>query len=314
MDEIVLEPDARARSKFRRLKSKNPTDPLGTTAEIEAGLPDTPRSPDGLTSREVLERTRERLRLQAAEDPQSSGDWWTPLPSGHLHVFAFEKGQVLDDFVVENDPVAIKHGVLKTALMRTLGVRDEGEQPFNARMRTFQQLGLFGPVGMQRERRNYGYSLTSALKWAIAMTLQRAYVPPSAVVDFLDRHDRELYRLYRQLRTGDGPPLRLRVYIEALLPLGDEQRSKGKGARGGEAGTLQLGQPPQKPFDVAASAPILDIDLRELGNKLFVNLADAGADAAKVMRAQRILPDLSARPTPPPAPPSPGGSSAGART
>lgn len=311
MDEIVLEPGTRARRGVRR--PKDSIDPLGTTAQIEAMLPDDPRSPDGLTSREILERTRQQLRLVAAGNPEASGDWWTPLPSGHLHVFAFDKGRVVDDFVVENDPVAIKHGVLKTALMRTLGVRDEGEQPFNGRMRTFLQLGLFGPVGIQRERRNYGYSLTSALKWAIAMTLQRAYVPPSAVVDFLDRHDKELYRLYRQLRAGDGPPLRLRIHLEALLPLGDEQRSKGKGARGGEAGTLQLGEPPQKPFDVVASAPVLDIDLRELGNKLFVNLVDAGADAAKVMRAQRILPDLSARPTPP-GPPSPPGSSAAART
>ena len=306
MDEIVLEPDTRARSKPGRLKSKNPADPLGNTAEVEARMPDEPRSSDGLTSREVLNHTRERLRREAAEHPDSSGDWWTPLPCGHLHVFATEKGRVLDDFVVENDPVAIKHGIVKTALMRTLGVRDEGEQPFNARMRTFLQLGLFGPVGIQRERRNYGYSLTSALKWVIAMTLQRAYVPPSAVVDFLDRHDKEFYRLYRQLRTGDGPPLRLRVHIEALSPLGDEQRAKGKGARGGETGTLQLGEPPQKPFDIAASAPVLDIDLRELGNKLFVNLVDAGADAAKVTRAQRILPDLSARPTPPASPSPPG--------
>ena len=313
MDETVLEPGTRARSKFRRPRIKSHTDPLGNTVEVETGLPEEPRSSDGLTSREVLDRTRDRLRREAAEHPEASGDWWTPLPSGHLHVFAFENGRVLDDFVVQNEPVAIKHGVVKTALMRTLGVRDEGEQPFNARMRTFLQLGLFGPVGIQRERRNYGYSLTSALKWAIAMTLQRAYVPPSAVVDFLDQHDRELYPLYRQLRTGDGPPLPLRVHIEALMPLGDEQRAKGKGARGGETGTLQLGDPPQKPFDVAASAPILDIDLRELGNKLFVNLVDAGADAAKVMRAQRILPDLSARPTPP-ASPSPPGSSAGART
>jgi len=127
----------------------------------------------------VLDRTPERLRRQVAEHPADSANWWTALPSDHFHVFAFEKGQVLDDFVVENDPIDIKHGVLKTALMQTLGVRDAGDDPFNARMKTFLQLGLFGPIGIQRERRNYGYSLASALRWAVAMTLQRAYVRPA---------------------------------------------------------------------------------------------------------------------------------------
>jgi len=308
MDEIVLKPTTRARGKCKRPTTKATTDPLGNTVEIEAALPDEPRAGTGFTSRELVERTRERLRRHAAEILDGYGSWWTALPSGHWHVFSFENGQVLDDFVVENDPVAIKHGALKTALMRTLGVRDEGEGPFNARMKTFLQLGLFGPIGIQRERRNYGYSLTSALKWAVAMTLQRAYVPPSAVVDFMNRHDHDLQRLFRHLRTGDGPPLRLRINIEALQPLGDEERSKGRGSRGGETGTLSLREATRTPFDMAAAAPVLDIDLRELGNKLMVNLADAGVSAAKILRAQRILPDLSARPTPPPAPPSPSGS------
>lgn len=305
MDDIVLEPTTRARVKDIPAKRKATTDPLGTTVQIEAGLPDAPLSPDGLTSRQVLHRTRERLRAQAAANPADTGSWWTALPSGHLHVFAFENGRVLDDFVVENDPIGIKHGMLKTALMRTLGVRDEGEGPFNARMKTFLQLGLFGPVGIQRERRNYGYSLTSALKWAVAMTLQRAYVPPSAVVDFLNRHDRDLQWMFRRLRTGDGPPLVLRVNIEALQPLGNEPRSKGRGSRGGETGTLSLGEANRTLFDIAAAAPALEIDLRELGNKLMVNLADAGVSVSKILNAQSILPDLSARPTPPPAPPSP---------
>lgn len=314
MDDAVLKPTGRALSKGIPANRRSPTDPLGTTAQIEASLPDQPLSDDGLTSREVLDRTRDRLRRLMADNPAASESWWTPLPSGHLHVFAFERGAVLDDFVVENEPIGIKHGVLKNALMRTLGVRDEGEDAFNSRMRTFLQLGLFGPVGIQRERRNYGYSLTSALKWAIAMTLQRAYVPPSAAVDFLNRHDGDLQRLFRQLRSGDGPPLRLRINIEALQPLGDEERSKGRGARGGESGTLSLGGSTRSPFEDAAAAPVLDINLRELGNKLFVNLVDAGANAAKVLRAQRILPDLSARPTPPPAPTPPPGSSEGAPT
>lgn len=134
------------------------------------------------------------------------------------------------------------------------------------------------------------------------------------MVEFLDRHDRDLQAMFRQLRTGDGPPLRLRINIEALQPLGDEQRSKGRGSRGGEAGTLNLDGLLHTPFDIAASAPVLEIDLRELGNKLMVNLVDAGVSAAKILRAQRILPDLSARPTPPPAPSQPPESSAWAPT
>ena len=314
MDEIVLEPTTCVRSSPRSAKLKTTTDPLGNTAAVEAALPDEPRTESGLTSRELLKQTRERLRRHAAATQDGWGDWWTALPSGHWHVFAVEDGRVLDDFVVEDEPVAIKHGALKTALMRTLGVRDEGEGPFNARMKTFLLLGLFGPIGIQRERRNYGYSLTSTLKWAVAMSLQRAYVPPSAAVDFLHRHDHDLQRMFRHLRNGDGPPLRLRINIEALQPLGDEQRSKGRGSRGGEAGTLSLGGATRTPFDAAAAAPVLDLDLREIGNKLFVNLVDAGVSAAKVIRAQRILPDLSARPTPPPAPPSPPGSWEGAST
>lgn len=314
MDDAVLEPTTLALSKGAPADRRSPSDPLGTTAKIEAALPDQPLSDDGLTSREVLDRTRDRLRRLMADNPDASENWWTPLPSGHLHVFAFDKGEVLDDFVVENEPIGIKHGILKAALMRTLGVREEGEAPFNSRMRSLLHLGLFGPVGIQRERRNYGYSLTSALKWAIAMTLQRAYVPPSAIIDFLDRHDGDLQRMFRHLRTGDGPPLRLQVNIDALQPLGDEERSKGRGARGGESGTLSLGEPSRTPFDIGAAAPVLEIDLRELGDKLFVNLADAGVSAGKILRAQRILPDLSARPTPPPAPTPPTGSSGGAPT
>ncbi|GEM71359.1 hypothetical protein SAQ01S_11250 [Sphingomonas aquatilis NBRC 16722] len=302
MDETTLEPGTRVRSKFRRLKQGSATDPLGNTAAIEASLPDDPRSDDGLTPRAYLETTRERLRRQVAEDPDSVGDRWTALPSGHLHVFAWERGKILDDFVVENDPVGIKHGTLKAALMQTLGIRAEGEGPFNSRMRTFLQLGLFGPVGVQRDRRNYGYALSSALKWAIAMTLQRAYVPPSAVVDFLSRHDHDLYALFRQLRRGDGPPLRLRISVEALQALGDEERSKGRGSRGGDTGTLHMNGPTHQPFDAAASAPMLDIDLRELGNKLIANLIEAGVSKVRITRAQRILPDLSARPMPSPSP------------
>lgn len=118
MDEIVLEPRRRAR---RDLRSKVPTDPLGNSAAVETALPDGPRTDEGLTARELLERTRERLRRQVADHPESSAHWWTELPTGHWHVFAWERGKVLDDFVVENSPIGIKHGILKAALMRTLG-------------------------------------------------------------------------------------------------------------------------------------------------------------------------------------------------
>ena len=81
MDDIVLEPTTRARVKDIPAKRKATTDPLGTTVQIEAGLPDAPLSPDGLTSRQVLHRTRERLRAQAAANPADTGSWWTALPS-----------------------------------------------------------------------------------------------------------------------------------------------------------------------------------------------------------------------------------------
>ena len=101
MNEKVLAPRTRARAGSWRPKHKSDTVLLGNTAAIEASLPEEPRSETGLTSREVLERTRERLREQAAQNPDSSASWWTALPSGHWHVFSFENGRVLADFVVE---------------------------------------------------------------------------------------------------------------------------------------------------------------------------------------------------------------------
>lgn len=188
----------------------------------------------------------------------------------------------------ETATLAIRHNVLRDALARTMGTPPDGAEAMGARVKALLGLGLRrdgGPApGRGRGHRN---GLPDALDVALALTLQRAFVPPAAAAAFLVANRDAVDGLWAAAARGERAAIT--VAIDALSHAGRTGRRTGRLSED-PVGTLSVAETRgARATPHSVRPPEVTIDLRALYDVTTDNLRRAGVPRADLRRAENAL-------------------------
>jgi hypothetical protein len=189
--------------------------------------------------------------------------------------------------------LAIGHNVLRDALMDMLGIPPAGTEAIGARLKTLLGLGL-RRQGEQAPGRGRGHRncLADALDAALAFTLQRAFVPPSAVVDLVVVNRTAIDAYWAA--AARGVPVSISVEIDALTQVGREGMRTGRFSENA-SGCLTLIDPAKRCRSMPrAPAPRVTVDLTELYGLTTDSLRRAGVGRAALGAAEARIGALTA--------------------
>lgn len=180
--------------------------------------------------------------------------------------------------------LTIRHNVLRDALIDALGLPPVGTEAFGARLKLLLGLGIrrddARAPGRGRGHRN---SLVDGLDAALAFQLQRAFVPPSAIVALLVAERPALDSAWAAAARGEASTVA--IAIDALAQAGGEGMRTGRFSED-PRGSLTLATPqPSRVRTRSVPAPRVVVDLAELHEALLDALRRAGVPRADLRRA-----------------------------
>ena len=181
--------------------------------------------------------------------------------------------------------LTIGHNVLRDALMDMLGIPPAGTEAIGARLKTLLGLGL-RRRGEQAPGRGRGHRncLADALDAALAFTLQRAFVPPLAVVELVVAN-RTTFDAY-WAAAARGEAVSVAIEIDALTQVGREGMRTGRFSQN-PSGRLALIDPAKRSRSTPrALAPRVTVDLTELYGLMTDSLRRAGVGRAALGAAE----------------------------
>ncbi|KQT33654.1 hypothetical protein ASG29_06485 [Sphingomonas sp. Leaf412] len=189
-----------------------------------------------------------------------------------------------------NDVAAlvIRYNVLRDALVAAFGTPDKGTEAMGARVKALLGLGLrrhAGPApGRGRGHRN---GLPDALDVALALTLQRAFVPPAAAAALLTGNRPTLDALWAAAARGERAEVT--VAIDALSHTGRDGMRSGRFSED-PVGTLTLtGRQDARNAGGSLPPPQVTIDLTAIYDVTTGSLRRAGLPHADLSRAEHRL-------------------------
>lgn len=187
-----------------------------------------------------------------------------------------------------DEPLTIRHNILRDALVQALNVPSQGTRAVGTRLQLLLGMGL-RRNGDEAPGRGRGYSngLADALDAALAFTLQRAFVPPSAVVALLLEH--RLMLDAKWAAAARGEQAKLTVAIDALSQAGRDGTRTGRFSED-PTGTLKIVGHHSSPRSVSlADPPRIAINLTDLYAVTIENLRRVGVPAADLDHAGRLI-------------------------
>lgn len=190
----------------------------------------------------------------------------------------------------------IRHTVLRDAMMEMFGVAPNGADALEGRIKTLLALGLRRAGGTSPGRgRAHVNTLPDALDTALALTLQRAFIPPTAIAALLVRERATVEAGWSAAARGE--PVTIVVEADAFGPIGRPGRRTGRFAED-VIGTLRLTSPARaRPGVRLAAPPRITVDLATLYAQVTGSLRRAGAALAELHAAEAML--ASTPPSPP---------------
>jgi len=161
------------------------------------------------------------------------------------------------------DAGTIRHNAIRDAMAEIMDVPTAGVEALGARVKALLGLGLrrdSAPApGRGRSHRN---GLPDALDVALALTLQRAFVPPVAAASLITGHREAIDSLWSAAARGEE--VSLTVVIDALSHLARRDVRTGRFSED-PAGTLRLADPQERaPAGEPLAPPRITVDLRAL--------------------------------------------------
>lgn len=185
-------------------------------------------------------------------------------------------------------PLTIRHTIMRDALLASLNVAPEGAEAIGKRLQLLLGLGLRRNQEQSPGRgRAYSNGLAEALDAAFAFALQRAFVPPSAIVSLMLEHRPLLDAKWAAAARGERS--NLTVSIDALFQTGRDGVRTGRFSED-PSGTLSIvGAGCPRRTAHLASPPRIVVDLTELYDVTIENLRQVGVPVVDLHRAGAII-------------------------
>lgn len=183
-------------------------------------------------------------------------------------------------------PLTIRHTIMRDALMASLKVPPEGAEAIGKRLQLLLGLGLRRKQEQSPGRgRGYINGLAEALDAAFAFTLQRAFIPPSAVVSLM--LDQRSLLDARWAAAARGERSKLTIAIDALARTGQEGIRTGRFTEDPRGSVTLAGALSRKAE--LASAPTIIVNFTELYRVTVENLRRVGVPTTDLERAGDMI-------------------------
>lgn len=234
-----------------------------------------------------MNKLKVQMRSCAPHEPFLDEPWGDRKRPGGIKVVKTRlRGSPVDPD--SEDPLTIRHTILRDALVEALNVQPQGAKAIGTRLQLLLGMGL-RRNGDEAPGRGRGYSngLADALDAALAFTLQRAFVPPSAVVALMLEHRPELDEKWAAAARGER--VSLTVVVDALSQAGRDGVRTGRFSEDPKGTVTLAGSVSSTKTSHLASAPRISVNLTDLYNVTIENLGRVGVPLADLRRAGELI-------------------------
>lgn len=171
---------------------------------------------------------------------------------------------------------SIRHTILRNAMLAMFGLPESGADAMSARLKAL----LGGGIRRQNDARPgrgkaHHTNLAEALAVALALHLQRAFAPPSAVIDMILLQDDLLASEWR--KAAAGQPSTILFSVDAFGNMGIPAKRTGRFAESA-AGTIHIssGRKNCMADRGTMAPPMIRVDMRAFYHLVTAHLLDAG--------------------------------------
>lgn len=186
-------------------------------------------------------------------------------------------------------PPAIRHTVLRNGLLQMFGLPARGADAMSARLKALMGGGLRRQTSAKPGRgKAYRIELIEALDVALALFLQRAFVPPTAAISFLQEHRNNIDRHWRKAASGEQS--RITVSVDAFALLGGTTARTGRFSQDA-TGTIEMiaCRHVARMKGQKIGPPSITIDLQALHSALTECLLACGMPSGDLRTAEECL-------------------------